>query len=91
MEVNINTPTKIQISTLPKTDRAQTDASLRRLARDFPKLPNLKRVRPAGNLWELRISPRLRALVQIDNERANVLAVARPDQLRRYWQRELAS
>lgn len=36
-------------------------------------------MRPASNLWELRISPRLRALVQIDNERANVLAVARPD------------
>ncbi len=91
VEILVNSAIKAQLSTLPEAEQIQTDAMLQRLGQDFPGLPNLKRLRAASNLWELRISSRLRALVRIENDRANVLAVARPDQLQRYWRRELAS
>jgi hypothetical protein len=91
VEVLVNSAIKAQLSTLPESEQVQTDVMLQRLAREFPGLPNLKPLPAASNLWELRISSRLRALVRIENDQANVLAVARPDQLQRYWRRELAS
>ena len=90
VEILVNSATKAQLSTLPESEQIQTDAMLQRLRQEFPELPNLKKVSAASNLWELQISPRLRAVVQIENDRASVLAVARPDQLQHYWRPELA-
>jgi hypothetical protein len=33
-------------------------------------------------------TPQLRALLKIENDRIEVVAVARPDQLKRYWRQE---
>ncbi len=90
MEIVVNSATKAQLSTLPESVQSQTHAMFQRLRQEFPELPNLKKVPAASDLWELRISPRLRAVVQIENGRASVLAVARPDQLQHYWRPELA-
>jgi mRNA-degrading endonuclease RelE of RelBE toxin-antitoxin system len=91
MEVHVNSAIRAQLSTLPDSDQAKTESILQKLTQGLPRTPNIRRLRGNGDLWELRITSRLRALLRIENDRVEVLAVARPDQLQRYWRRELVS
>jgi len=90
VELLINSAIKAQLSTLPDSDQLKTEAALHRLTQEFPNLPGLRRLGADGNLWELSITTRLRAFVRVESNRAEVIAVARPDQLQRYLPRELA-
>lgn len=92
MEVLANTAIRAQLSTLPESDQDRVDSMLQKLAQDAKSVrDHLRQIRTDTNLWELRITSRLRALLRIENDRIEVLAVARPDQLNRYWRSDVAS
>jgi hypothetical protein len=92
VEILANTAIKAQLSTLPESDQNIVDSMLKKLAQDSRSVAsNLSKVSTGKNLWELQITSHLRALVRIDEDRIEVLAVARPDQLKRYWRSDLAS
>jgi mRNA-degrading endonuclease RelE of RelBE toxin-antitoxin system len=91
MEVHVNSAIRAQLSTLPDSDQAKTESVLQKLRQGLPRTASIRRLRENGNLWEVRITSRLRALLRIESDHVEVLAVARPDQLQRYWRRELAS
>jgi len=85
MELEMNSAIKAQLSTLSKLDRARTERVLKRVAEDPHMPPSIKsRLNSDPNLWQVRISPTLRALVRIANGKVIVLAVARHDELKRY-------
>ena len=90
MELLINSAIKAQLSTMPDSDQLKTEAALHSLTQEFPNVPGLRRVGADGNLWELSITFRLRAFLRVESDRAEVIAVVRPDQLQRYLRRELA-
>jgi hypothetical protein len=90
MKLLINSAIKAQISTMPDADQIATEAALRRLAEEFPNVPDLRKVREDGNLWELTVTPRLLAFVRIENDRAEVIAIMRSEQLQYYRLRESA-
>jgi len=92
VEVLANTAIRAQLSTLPESDQDRVDSMLQKLAQDAKSVrDHLRQIRTDTNLWELRITSRLRALLRIENDRIEVLAVARPDQLNRYWRSDVAS
>ena len=92
MELEINSAIKAQLSTLPKVDQLRAERVLKRVAEN-PHVPaSIKsRLTSDPNLWQVRISPKLRALVKITNGRVTVVAVARHDQLKRYLPAESAA
>jgi mRNA-degrading endonuclease RelE of RelBE toxin-antitoxin system len=92
MEVSANTAIQAQLSTLPASDQDRVDSMLKMLAQNPESMAtHLKRLTPEKNLWEFRITSRLRALVRIGNERIEILAIARPDQLDQYRRTDSAS
>ena len=92
MEVSANSAIKAQLSTLPESDQDRVDSMLKTLAQDPQSLADhLRQVPGDNNLWEVRITSRLRALVRIENNRIEILAIARPDQLDRYRPMDSAS
>jgi hypothetical protein len=92
VEILANTAIKAQLSTLPESDQNSVDSMLKKLAQDTRSVQsNLSKVSTGKNLWELQITSHLRALVRIDEDQIEILAVARPDQLKRYWRPDLAS
>jgi mRNA-degrading endonuclease RelE of RelBE toxin-antitoxin system len=92
VQFEINSAIRAQLSTLPKSDQTRFERELGRLAEN-PQSPSptKRRVSPDRDLWELRISPQLRALVRIKNDKVVVLAVVRHDQLARYLRGKLTN
>ncbi len=86
MELMINSAIKAQISTMPDADQRATETTFRKLAEEFPNVPDLRK--RDDNLWELNITPDLLALVRIESGRVEVLAVMRLEQLQYYRLRE---
>jgi mRNA-degrading endonuclease RelE of RelBE toxin-antitoxin system len=83
VRVLIGSAAQAQISTMPESDQRRIAAILQKLEYEFPDMrgPELFQVRRTGNLWKLRVTPNLLALVQISGDLAIVVAVARQDQL----------
>jgi hypothetical protein len=80
-----NRAIQAQLATLPPIDQARTQRALMRLVEnpDSAK-PVRKKLRQGHDLWEVEISPELRALVRIADEKVTVLAIARHDELVSY-------
>jgi mRNA-degrading endonuclease RelE of RelBE toxin-antitoxin system len=90
MEVILNSAIKAQISTLPASDRAKLNSRLQKLSPELRPSPNLMRVATANNMWVLRVTPDLRALLQVEDDKITVIAVSRHQQIERY-QNQVAS
>jgi hypothetical protein len=91
MAVELEVPTAIraQLVTLPDDERGAILARLELLGRDPNRLAaDVRRSRDDVDLWTVRLSPRLRALVRADGHRLRVLAVASSDQLLPYLRPE---
>ena len=80
MEILVNSAIEAQLSTMPAADQDRVDSMLQRLAQQ-PESVRDHRRRRDDNLWEFRITSRLLALVRIEKDRIELLALARPDQL----------
>ncbi len=82
MQLEINSAIKAQLSTLPKADQSRAERVLRRVAEN-PRSPSSikKRLTSDPNLLLVKLDPKLRALVRIEDGKVRVLAVARQDQL----------
>jgi mRNA-degrading endonuclease RelE of RelBE toxin-antitoxin system len=82
MQLEINRAIKAQLSTLSKADQSRAERVLKRVAEN-PQSPSSikKRLASDPNLWLVRLNPKLRALVRIEDSKVTVLAVARQDQL----------
>lgn len=87
MRVLIGSAAQAQLSTMPESDQRQVTAILQKLDDKFPKMEELRRIVAAGNLWEMRVTPDLRVLVQIAKDQATVVALGRRNQLRHYLAR----
>jgi mRNA-degrading endonuclease RelE of RelBE toxin-antitoxin system len=83
MEILANSAIQAQLSTMPEADQDRVDSMLQRLAQHPESVRDHLRRRD-DNLWEFRITSRLLALVRIEKDRIELLAVARPDQLDLY-------
>jgi len=85
VELEVPTAIRAQLVTLPDDERDATLARLELLALDPSRLgTDVKKSRDDTDLWTVRLSPRLRALVRADGNRLRVLAVASRDQLLPY-------
>jgi hypothetical protein len=85
VELEVPTAIRAQLVTLPDDERGATLARLELLALDPDRLgTDVRRSRDDADLWTVRLSPRLRALVRADGHRLRVLAVASRDQLLPY-------
>lgn len=80
MKVLIGSAAQAQISTMPESDQTQVAAALLKLHDKFSNMEELRRIAPDEDLWEVRVTPDLRAVVQVAKDRAVVIAVARRDQ-----------
>jgi hypothetical protein len=85
MKISANSAIQSQLSTLPTRDQEHVTSVLSsfdpaRASDHVRKIPN------DNNLYEVRITSRLRALVRIrrDLDQVELLAVVRPDQIDRY-------
>jgi mRNA-degrading endonuclease RelE of RelBE toxin-antitoxin system len=89
VQFEINIAIRAQLSTLPKSDQMRFERELGRLAEN-PQSPSpgKKRVSADRDLWELRISPKLHALVRIKRDKITVLAVVQKAELERYLRRK---
>jgi mRNA-degrading endonuclease RelE of RelBE toxin-antitoxin system len=80
-----NSAVQAQLSTLPTSDQLLTQRALTRLAENpNSSTPIKKRLGLDHDLWEVKISPQLRALVRIEHDKLTVLAIARHDEIARY-------
>jgi mRNA-degrading endonuclease RelE of RelBE toxin-antitoxin system len=80
-----NSAVQKQLSTLPPPDQSRTQRALTRLVENpDSSSPVKRRVSADSDLWEVKISPQLRALVRIERDTITVLAVARHDELEQY-------
>jgi hypothetical protein len=85
VELEVPTAIRAQLVTLPDDERGATLARLELLAQDPDCLgTDVRKSRDDADLWTVRLSPRLRALVRADGNRLRVLAVASRDQLLPY-------
>jgi hypothetical protein len=85
VELEVPTAIRAQLVTLPDDERGATLARLELLAQDPDRLgTDVRKSRGDADLWTVRLSPRLRALVRADGNRLRVLAVASRDQLLPY-------
>lgn len=85
VELEVPTAIRAQLVTLPDDERGATLARLELLAEDPDRLgADIRKSRDDANLWTVRLSPRLQALVRADGNRLRVLAVASRDQLLPY-------
>jgi hypothetical protein len=85
VELDVPTAIRAQLVTLPDAERGATLARLELLAQDPDRLgTDVRKSRDDADLWTVRLSPRLRALVRADGNRLRVLAVASRDQLLPY-------
>jgi hypothetical protein len=87
--LRINSAVRAQLSTMPALDQSKIIRKLEELALQLPSKRGLRRISAAAedDLWELRISSRIRVLIRIANDQFDVLAVARVDQMERYVRR----
>ena len=90
MEVILNSAIKAQISTLPASDRARLNARLHKLPPVLRPTRSIIRVAGSNNMWVLRVTPDLRALLQVDDDKITVIALSREQQIERY-QNQVAS
>jgi mRNA-degrading endonuclease RelE of RelBE toxin-antitoxin system len=84
MEVILNSAIKAQISTLPVSDQAKLNSKLQKLSPELRPSRNIIRAAGSNNMWVLRVTPDLRALLQVQNDKITVIAVSRNEQIERY-------
>jgi mRNA-degrading endonuclease RelE of RelBE toxin-antitoxin system len=87
VRVHIGSAAQAQLSTMPESDQRQVAVVLQKLGDEFPNTPDLRKIAATENLWETRVTPELRLLVQIRKGRAIVVAFGRRDQLQHYFAR----
>jgi mRNA-degrading endonuclease RelE of RelBE toxin-antitoxin system len=86
VRLEANGAVQAQLATLPRLDQARAERALTRLVENpNSSSPVKKRLIQDRNLWSVRISPQLRALVRIDHDKVTLIAIARHDELGRYW------
>jgi len=85
VELELPTAIRAQLVTLPEDERGAVLARLELLAHDPGGLgTDVRKSRDDADLWAVRLSPQLRALVRVDGNCLRVLAVASRDQLLPY-------
>jgi hypothetical protein len=85
MELEVPTAIRAQLLTLPDDERIATLSRLHLLAQDPDHLgADVKKSPHDAQLWTVRLSARMRALVRADGNCLHVLAVAPRDQLLPY-------
>ncbi len=89
MELVLLSAVRVQLSTLPVAELEATLSKLRQLAGNPDQMGHeARRVRSDPDLWMVHLSGRLRALVRIQGNQLQVLAVAPLDQLTPYLERD---
>lgn len=85
MELDIPTAIRAQLVTLPDDERSVTLSRLQLLAQDPDRLgTDVHKSTQDAQLWTVRLSGRMRALVRAEGNRLRVLAVAPREQLLPY-------
>jgi hypothetical protein len=85
MELDVPTAIRAQLATLPDDERRATLSRLELLAQDPERLGTDVHKSPQdAQLWTVRLSARMRALVRAEGNRLHVLAVAPREQLLPY-------
>jgi hypothetical protein len=87
MKISANTAVKSQLSTLPQSDQYHVTSVLSNLlAKPIESSYQIKRIPDGRDLFMVRITSRLRALVRInrDEDQIELIAIARPDQIEPY-------
>jgi hypothetical protein len=92
MQLEINSALNAQLSTFPESDRKRILRALIGFIDDpYSRNPKVTKVASDLQLRQIKISPKLRALVRLEEDKVVVLAVMRPSQLARYLGRRLAN
>ena len=85
MELVVSTAVSAQLGILPDAEHDAMVCRLRQLAADSARLGNDVKKSPSDtNLWTVRLSGRMRALVRVEGDQLRVVAVAPLDQLLPY-------
>jgi hypothetical protein len=87
MEPEFSTAIRAQLLTLPEGDGTRALARLMEVVGNPERLAHEGHQSPSDpTLWTIRLSGRLRALVRVEDERVQVLAIAPVDQMTPYLQ-----
>jgi hypothetical protein len=85
MELFVPTAIRAQLVTLPDAERHATLSRLEQLAQDPGRFgPDIWKSKQDAQLWTVRLSGRMRALVRDEGSQLRVLAIAPREQLLPY-------